>query len=296
MLSSSVAHAQAAPDLRGALPADQGVVEQVLFVEPGARTLFVNRAGDLIVHDHASRASTRLAERVWDVSMSAKRDLIAYVKGGEARTDHYIWLLPVDPRTGLATGAERRLSSLLGDAPAISPDGHFVAFARDDTTGVGQSLLVVPVGGGKERVLVAGMPSSIRAISWTPDGKSIYFGVNVPVPCVPEWSCLPLGDDRQQWGSIRRVSSGSGSGSGAVVVARVRSVFPGLSPDGSVIVYGAIDGTRRWIVANPDGSERASLTLSPTQVLQGWSGTMLLVGERQMNRGLRGLSTIDYRR
>jgi Tol biopolymer transport system component len=294
MLSSSVAHAQAAPDLRGALPAE-GAVEQVVLVEPGARTLFLNRGGDLIVYDHASRASTRLAERVWDVSVSARRDLVAYVKGGEARTDHFIWLLPVDPRTGLATGSERRLSPLLGDAPAISPDGRFVAFARDDSTGVGQSLLVVPVGGGKERTLVAGMPSSIRAISWTPDGKSIYFGVNVPVPCVPEWSCLPLGDDRQRWGSIRRVAV-EGNGNATVVVARARSVFPGLSPDGSTIVYGAVDGTRRWIVANPDGSERASLTLPPSQVIQGWSGTMLLVGERQMNRGLRGLSTIEYRR
>src|SRR4051812_677675 len=193
---SSELTAQPSPvELRGALPTEQGVVAQVLYVEPGARTLFMHQSGELVLFDQASRSSSRLATGVWDVAISAKRDLIAYVKGGEARTDHYIWLLPVDPRTGLATGPERRLSATVGDAPAISPDGRLVAFARDDTTGVGQSLLVVPVGGGKERVVAASMPSNIRGIVWTPDDKSIYFGVNIPVPCVPEWSCLPLGED-----------------------------------------------------------------------------------------------------
>jgi len=291
-LVSTIAHAQSSlVELRGALPAEQGAVDQVVFVEPGARTLFVHRSGDLVLYDQVSRTSTRLAGGVWDATLSPKRDLVAYVKGGEARTDHYVWVLPVDPRTGLATGPERRLSSIVADAPSISPDGRFVAFARDDTTGVGQSLLVVPVGGGKERVVAANMPSNIRAISWTPDGKSIYFGVNLPVPCVPEWSCLPLDGGRRVWGSIRRVSAEGGAVS--VIVASARSVMPGLSPDGNTIVYGAIDGTRRWIVANPDGTERGSFTLTPTQGMQGWSGTTLLVGESQFNRGLRSLSVIE---
>src|SRR3954471_13449393 len=86
LLSSTLIHAQGAPvELRGALPAEQGVVAQVVYVEPGARTLFVSQGGDLVLYDQSSHSSSHLATGVWDVTISPKRDLIAYVKGGEAR-------------------------------------------------------------------------------------------------------------------------------------------------------------------------------------------------------------------
>jgi Tol biopolymer transport system component len=290
-----VVGAQAQQSLNGALPSNAGV-EQLVQVEAGKRTLFIGLAGGLWSFSHGSQAPTRLIDaRVWDVSVSAKRDLLAYVKGGEDRTDHFIYLQPLDPRTGLPHGAERRLSSIQGDAPAISPDGRFVAFAHDDSTGVGQSLLVVPIGGGKERIVAAGMPSSIRSITWTPDGKTIYFGVNPPVPCVPEWSCLPLGESRRRYATISRVAASGGAV--AIVVPRAQTPFPGLSPDGTTIVYRATDGSRRWIVAEPDGTTRSALTLTQSQSVQGWSGNAtLILGESSFGRGLRSLSTIDLSR
>ena len=281
-----------AVDLRSALPSQQGTVDQVISVQPGVRTYFIHRTGDLVMYDQISRASTRLAGRAWDASVSAKRDLVAYVKGGEGRTDHFIHVLPLDPETGLAAGPERRVSASIGDAPAISPDGKFVAFARDDTTGVGQSLLVVPVGGGKERVVAAGLPSSIRAITWTPDGKTVFFGVNLPVPCVPEWSCLPLSEDRRVYGSIRSVPANGGTVS--VVIPRALGVYPGLSPDGSTIVYNAVGGVRRWVIANIDGTERSTLSLSATQSVQGWSGgATLILGDGGFGRGVRSITGMD---
>jgi Tol biopolymer transport system component len=292
-LVASAAWAQGASiDLRGALPPEQGVVNQVVSVQPGTRTYFIHRSGDLVVYDHASRASTRLAERVWDASVSAKRDFVVYVKDGEARADHFIYVLSLDRERGTAKGPERRVSSTIGDAPAISPDGKLIAFARDDTTGVGQSLVVAPLGAGKERVVASAMPSSIRGIMWTPDGKTIFFGVNLPVPCVPEWSCLPLGEDQRVYGSIRRVAATGGAVT--VVVPRALGVFPGLSPDGTAIVYNAVGGVRRWIVANGDGTERSSLSLSSSQTIQGWmSGATLIVGDGGFGRAVRAISGVD---
>jgi Tol biopolymer transport system component len=281
--------AQAVP---GALPTNGGV-EQLVHLDAGERTLFIGLDGILWSFSHGAQTPTRLVDaRIWDVTVSAKRDLLAYAKGGEDRTGHFIYLQPIDSRTGLPQGTERRLSSIQGDAPAISPDGRFVAFARDDSSGVGQSLIVVPVSGGKERIVAAGMPSSIRSIAWTPDGKTIYFGVNPPVPCVPEWSCLPLGESQRRYATIRRVAVSGGPVT--IVVPRAQAPFPGLSPDGSTIVYRATDGSRRWIVAEPDGTTRSALTLTQSQAVQGWSGNAtLILGESSFGRGLRSLSAID---
>src|SRR5689334_4486628 len=80
--------AQSPVEMRAALPSEQGVVDQVVFVESGVRTYFIHRSGDLVMYDHASRTSTRIADRAWDATVSAKRDLVAYVKSGEGRTDH----------------------------------------------------------------------------------------------------------------------------------------------------------------------------------------------------------------
>jgi Tol biopolymer transport system component len=276
----------------GSLPPN-GAAEQVPLVEAGKRTIYLARGGELWAFDQASSTPTRLvAGRIWDVAVSAKGDLLAYVKGGEERTDHFIYLQSLDPRTDLPQGSERRLTSVQGDAPAISPDGRFIAFARDDSSGVGQSLFVVPATGGKERLVAAAMPSSIRSIAWTPDGKTIYFGVNPPVPCVPEWSCLPLAQSQRRWATIRRVSASGGAVT--TVVSSAQSPSPGLSPDGSTIVYRANDGSRKWIVAEPDGSTRTTLTLTQTQVMQTWSGNAtLILGESSFGRGLRSLSALD---
>lgn len=286
------AMAQTPQSLTGVLPPNGGA-EQVLTVDVGKRTLYLGRGGELWAFDQASSMPTRLvAARIWDIALSSKGDLLAYVKGGGGRTDHFIYLQPLDSRTGMPQGSERRLTSIEGDAPAISPDGRFIAFARDDSTGVGQSLFVVSVDGGKERIIAAGMPSSIRSIAWTPDGKTIYFGVNPPVPCVPEWSCLPLGASQRRWATIRRVAASGGTVS--TVVSSAQSPVPGLCPDGTTIVYRATDGSRRWIVAEPDGTMRTALTLTQSQVVQGWSGNAtLILGESTFGRGLRSLSAID---
>src|SRR6185295_7873822 len=191
-------------------------------------------------------------------------DAIAYTKAGGGRGDQFVWVLALNPATGLARGDERQLSTHQGDVPSISPDGKLVAFARDDASGVGQSIVVAPLLGGQERVVVAALPSSVANIRWTPDGKTLFFGVNPPVACVPEWSCLPLNQDlRQPPGTIRRVAA---TGGAVTTVLTARGLVPGLSPDGTTLLYFDPGPPRRWIVANADGTKRSTvLDLSPAQ-------------------------------
>ena len=278
-------------EVRGVLPRSHSV-EQVVFVDPAARTYYLANRGELWLYDHSTAKTSRIANGIWDAAVSTKRDLIAYVRAGTDRIDHSIWLLAIDPHTGRPAGTERRLSTTLGDVPAISPGGLYIAFARDDSTGVGQSLVVVPVAGGKERILAANMPSTIRAISWTPDGRTIYFGVDLPVPCLPEWSCLRLGESQRRWGSIRRVSADGGEV--GIVIPQARAVFPGLSPDGTTIVYGDVGDARRWVIADTAGTERAAITVTPQQRIQGWSGNgTLMVGEGTVQRPVRQIFAVE---
>ncbi len=253
------------------LPANANV-DQFLLSANGQRTYYVTKTGEAWVFDHATKATTKLtAGPLWDLNLAPTGDAIAYTKAGARRGEQFVWVLALDPATGLARGAERQLSSHPADAPSIAPDGKTIAFARDDASGAGQSLVVASFAGGSERVVLADVPSSLANIRWTPDGKTIFFGVNPPVACVPEWSCLPLKQElRQPAAKIRRVPVGGGE---AVDVASSRSVSPGLSPDGTTLMYldlSSTASTRRWVVANADGTRRSTFTLPPGQTLLGW--------------------------
>ena len=271
-------------------------VDQFALSADGQRTYFVNSAGEAWLFDRAHKTSTRLtAGPLWDLNVSPTGDALAYTKGGDRRGDQFVWVLPLDSATGAANGAERKLTAQQASLPSISPDGKLVAFVRDDATGVGQSVLVAPVAGGTERVVAAAIPSSLANIRWTPDGKMLYLGVNPPVACVPEWSCLPLNADlRQPPGTIRRVAV---SGGEVTTIATARGLSPGLSPDGTTLMYqdpSASGSTRRWVVANADGTKRDTVTLPPVQTPAGWlrGSTVLLASSGNLRR-LRTMSLAD---
>ncbi len=276
-------------ELRDAFPPD-ATMELVAMTEDSARTYFRNATGEIWMYDRARKTPTRLAAAsTWDLNLSPTRDALAYTKAGERPKDHEVWVLPLNPQTGLAAGPERRLSSNGADVPSISPDGRSVAFARDDSTGVGQSIVVIPITGGMERVVVAALPSSVANIRWTPDGSTLYFGVNPPVECVPQWSCLPLAAPyRQPAGTIRRVAV---SGGPVAVVATAKGLWPGLSPDGRTLAYIDTGRVRRWVVADADGRRRDAFTLPPNQAALGWlRGSTVLVASGGRVRRLRSMT------
>jgi Tol biopolymer transport system component len=282
-------------ELTDALPPNLKV-DQFTLSADGQRTYLVNNAGEIWLFDHARKATTRLViGPVWDLNLSPAGDALAYAKAGEHRGDQHVWVLPLDSATGAASGAERRLSAGQAGVPSISPDGKLMAFARDDASGVGQSVVVLPASGGAERVVAAGIPSSLANIRWTPDGKTLYLGVNPPVACVPEWSCLPLNQElRQPPGSIRRVAV---SGGEVTTVATARTLTPGLSPDGTTLMFidpATTPASRRWVVANADGTRRDTVTLPPTQTPAGWlrGSTIILTSSGNVRR-MRTMSLAD---
>lgn len=277
VLSAQTTSPAAAPpptvELADAFPAGANVDQFVLSAD-GQRTYFVTKAGEAWLFDRAHKTSARVATGpLWDLNLSPTGDALAYTKAGPTRGDEVVWVVALDPSTGLARSAERQLSQHRGGVPSIAPDGKLVAFARDDPSGAGQSVIVVPIAGGDERVVAPAIPSSLANIRWTPDGKTLYFGVNPPVACVPEWSCLPLKQElRQPNGKIRRVSVTGGE---AVDVASTRGATPGLSPDGTTLLFldaTPMGSTRRWIVANANGSRRSTFTLAAGQTVIGWVG------------------------
>src|SRR5262249_2841240 len=126
----------------------------------------------------------------------------------------------------------------------------------------------------------------------TPDSKTIYIGVNPPVACVPEWSCLPLaGANRAPPGSVRRVGVNGGP---VTTVASARGLWPGLSPDGTTLVYIDTTANRRWVVADASGKRRDTFTLPNAQAAFGWlRGSTLLVSSGGSSRRLQTLSIQD---
>lgn len=277
-------------DASALVPADVKV-DQFAPTADGKRTYFVNATGEIWLYAPAEKSTTRLAAGpVWDLNVSPAGTALAYTKSGAARGEQHVWIQLLDPSTGLAKGPERQISQSSSDAPAISPDGKSIAFARDDASGVGQTLVVAAVAGGAERVVATRLPSSLGMIRWTPDGKTLYFGVNPPVACVPGWSCLPLAPDvRDPPGAIDRVAASGGT---VTTLATARIVVPGLSPDGKSLLFanGGTNAAREWVVANADGTRRDTVSLPATQVPVGWlRGSTVLI--KVLPTGARGRET-----
>jgi Tol biopolymer transport system component len=81
----------------------------------------------------------------------------------------------------VATGEKRRLTwppePGIGDGwPAVSPDGHTLAFARysQDSTA---NIHVLPLAGGEPRQITADK-ASLFGLAWTPDGGDLVFSSN----------------------------------------------------------------------------------------------------------------------
>ncbi len=279
--------------LTDVLPGDVRVTQMVL--TPDARRVYYGDSARAIwMYDRADKRNVRLADgEAWDLTVSPAGNALAFKRTTAGSADQHVWVVPLDARTGVATGAVRLASERQGDTPAISVDGKWLAFAADDSVGVGQGVVIVPVSGGAERVVVPFMRASVSNIRWSPDGRSLYYGVNPPVACDPEWSCLPLHEEfKQTTGSIHRVAVDGKSQS--TIAPKVTGAWPGLSADGSLLAYAEGGFPGRMIVADTTGKQLGSFPLVPRQTAEGWvNGSTLLFSDRGDVRRLRSYSIAD---
>jgi len=238
---------------------------------------FTDSTRALWLYVRPTKASTRLADGdVWDLTIGAKDRLLAYRRVDHESGAQHIWVLPVDARTGLATSRERRVSALEGDSPSISPDGNSIAFARDDSVGVGQGVVVAPASGGRERTIVPTLRFGVGGIRWSADGRSVIYTASAAVQCIPDWSCLPYKNNAPStFGSLHRVPATGGAST--TIVAHAATGWPGVSPDGSLIVYADTGFSGRLIVADSTGRTLTTITPPGRETIEGWLPPATLV-------------------
>jgi Tol biopolymer transport system component len=267
---------------------------QLAMTPDGRRVYYGDSARALWFYDRSGKRNVSVAPGViLDLALSPLGDALAYARSVDNSAEHHVWILPLDPRTGLASGPERRAGQTQGDAPAFSPDGKTLAFARDDANGVSQSVVVVPTSGGRERTVASSLHASVSNIRWSRDGRSLYFGVNAPVPCDPDWSCLALRPEFvRNTGTVRRVSLSGGKVT--VVASQVGNGWPGLSTDGSLLAYTDTVFPAHLVVTDTNGRMLRSLPMPARQTVEGWlTASTLVFSDRGDIQRLHALTVAD---
>ena len=137
---------------------------------PDGRTVLIAVDTTLMLVDVTSGRTSVIARGEFTrIAMSRQASHIAFDRAarGGARQ---IWAARIDVEKGVVDSL-RRLTTERDYSPVFSPDGQTIAFSREYATA--ESLSVVDLAGGPVRTLPAG--GDIRAVGWSPDGKSVYF-------------------------------------------------------------------------------------------------------------------------
>jgi Tol biopolymer transport system component len=138
-------------------------------------TMNFPRVGDsTFVYDIATKRSTLLGTNMLAGSVSPQGDRLAFDRTAEDGTGSFLWTMPIDPQTGVATGAPQRVSlrAKNGVSAKFSPDGKMLTFNAGPRSDGTWDLTIVPATGGPERVLAN--YARAKAQSWSADGKSLY--------------------------------------------------------------------------------------------------------------------------
>ncbi len=224
----------------------------------GRRLYIIIRPDTLAFHDIAEGKTTRIGvRRMTNFDVSRRGDLLAYQQTEEGGSRTFIWSLPLDPRTGMPSGPQRRVSlSSVMAAPKISPDGRFIAFGAEADSS-GRDLTVIPSSGGTERRLYSGELGNLDTdgLSWSPDGLWVYFGALPRRSTVVAGVVGAVGNDEA--GLALRVRASGGT------AERLSSkniyTYPGLSPNGQALVF-EVDDSAGTGVHNPAGQLLAMIT------------------------------------
>jgi Tol biopolymer transport system component len=236
---------------------------------------FFALSGDsaLEVFDRTTKQWARLSEKGSGPQWSPDGRFLAY--GRREAAGFRIWVLPMDPKSGKASGPERRVTIRDGRRFAWSPDGKEIAVIGMDSGWM--KIWTQPFNGGDERVVARLRGGSGDAPAWSPDGKAIYFSGGPPIP--------------SHLGYIGRVTLATG---------KVDSVRPfrdliGVSADGRYLAQGNFRHETIIISSTSDGREVTRVYLPQRVSAVGWSprGSELVGMEGPIHHEIHSVSLAD---
>jgi Tol biopolymer transport system component len=207
-------------------------------------------------------------------------DAIAFRRWGEGNSPEKVWVLRLNPVSGVSIGSPQQVSVMRAAdvAPQFSPDGRSIAFVgRDSVKHV--SLVVVPVAVGTERVLVSGF--GISSLRWAVDGNAIYYA--------------SYQDSAQTKAVLQKVAVNGGAPR-LVHEFAGESVAPALSADNRVVTLSpeAVSGGHTVSIRELTGRGLATMSIPAGVSVDDLSGEYRLVGVRETHpRGLRIINIAD---
>ena len=217
--------------------------------------------------------------------------------------------------TGLGDGLEmldlrtRQTTSLVANAkdPAWSPDGHWIAFIREQSYNQypTEEVWVMPAQGGEPRRVVAG-----GFASWSADGRRLFAhsrrdghilavnpGEPAPQPVIfftnaPSWYFSVSPDQtRVAFGCRGRLdirNCATGQTVAEWPTPGDRGLLPAWSPDGRLVAFGGFDDSRLGLWVFEVATGRARPVLEGHYTMPSWSrdGRWLAFDERTDSRCL----------
>jgi len=179
--------------------------------------------GSTFAYDVATKRRTLLGTDMRPAAVSPRGDRLAFTRSSENPTGFFLWTMPINPKTGIATGQAQRVSlrPVQRNRASFSPDGKMLAFKSGPLPNGSWEVTIVPATGGPERAVASHRGNSL-GIAWSADGQSLY---------------LERGDDNPQT-SIERVPAAGGATTPLVPRTRITNrMAVGLSPDRRVAFF-----------------------------------------------------------
>ena len=178
------------------------------------------------------------------LTFSRDGDFIYYVGTEQNSSTSNLYKLPI------LGGTPRKLSSDVGSAVTVSPDGQRLAFIRNSPNEGEDALIIANADGGDERKLtVRKLPNFFRSLSWSPDGKTIACGAGSFVPTYNTYVVAVSIEN----GREKQIGSQSWMFMGQVTwLANGNGLILAASEVGS----GTFDAQQIWYVSYPEGEAR----------------------------------------
>jgi Tol biopolymer transport system component len=141
---------------------------------PSGRALIYSVDDSTFTYDVITKRRTLLGTNMHPGSVSPQSDRLAFSRSSENPRGIFLWTMPIDLKTGIATGQAQRVSLRSGGRGMFSPDAKMLVRGAVGPDGT-WDVTLVPAMGGAERVVANYLAErGPPAVGWSADGQSLY--------------------------------------------------------------------------------------------------------------------------